>query len=657
MRIIQLERDTSGKIIMQTNRVYFPRSEFHCRFSSYFAMEDATKWATYHRSDFKKIEGQTKSNYKFQGNQDTVVKGMYSKIGNYYNPFHFSTYKSALKQTTRQITAAPSASWYDRLLERQKKMARYLVEKVLIKDPSFKINADNTYPCILFSLPKPSKEKNPNTWSAFLAVYLIAITNKLAYERGLNIEMVQRSSFGCLRPSLAACGESVRINLGLCPQVYVDTIADALMYLKSLFSDLTLFAIPLESAALSQTIKKYNKINAAKTEKTNIALGTTLWDTLWMPGDISNKSFASQFFRKAVTVEYFIDRIFDGCLKNSLEELFREKKLQDAFALPIQSLLLKLKLKGTSLSLAIEEKQLTKYHWKTSTPVDDEEFWKFVAEFGGPLHVIKPEISLILKNRTLQDLHTQFEIYIANFTFMPKKFTHVTDGSGSDSEEEEEVPLQDKKQTLYAKKFITATGMRAIQLIFASAKKYLYDTYHIDPLNVHFSAKHMYYETAKALASYEIPLHFEADEKDKKDRQNITFFDVNHCNTLHEKIPLAQPLIDSNDAICVLDITSATSKEVHTILVQLLEESPKLQVVMMISSGLKNEQFMGDYNPYGTIRIFTKNRESLKNIYDDLKLLEEKAQYKHPKESHWIRKTAKESGMTLTNAAILNTIK
>ena len=74
----------------------------------------------------------------------------------------------------------------------------------------------------------------------------------------------------------------------------------------------------------------------------------------------------------------------------------------------------------------------------------------------------------------------------------------------------------------------------------------------------------------------------------------------------------------------------------------------------MVSSGLKNEQAMSDYNPYGCIRIFTRDKKDLKKVYNYLVGFEEEAQYAHPQKSHILRKNAKDAGFTPTNRAILS---
>ena len=654
MQIIQLIKDDSGTPEMVNDRVYFPRSEFHCRFPSLFNMEDSVRWSTYHRSDFKKIEGTTKTQYKFQGNQDEVKQGMYPKTGNFYSPFHFKPYEKALKPISQPITTAEPALWYDRLLTQQKKMAAYVVEQVKERQPDLLINSDNNYTCVLFSLAKPKREKNPKIWSQFLSAYLVALTNTLAYERGINIEMVHRSSFGCLRPSVAECGDSVRVNLGLTPKPYADCVIDAICYLQQIFKNSQAFKIPFESTALHKTLKNYNEKKSTKRKIVDIHLKDTLWDTLWAPGDSSNRSFASQFFRKSVVTEYLVDSIQTACLKKPLETLFKdENAYEDAFVTPLKKILKSIRLKDNSLSIQLDTEDLVSYKWKVPDTVNDDDFWDLAKEMAEQLGVTEEEINTLISDKITEDFHSQFEAWVANFIFQPVADNYVTDGYGSDSEEERELEIDGESQVVHAKKLITATGMRAIQLIHAVSRKYLQDKYKDDPLFLTFSASQMYYETDEALSKHPIPIDYIYEKNKKNVQTNIGFFDVNYCNTNHEEMDDHLNLISKKDRICVIDVTSATTQEIREILVRIYKKRPNIKLVLTISSGLKNEQAMGDYNPYGTVRIFSKDRNSLDAIYEDLVQLEEQAEYLHPKESHLIRKTAKSAGMTPTNATIL----
>lgn len=647
---IIFRKKSSGSISTIKKRQYFPRCEFHCRFPSLFAMDESVRWNTYHRSTYKNIAEVKAADAKFKGNQTDVTKGMYAKTGNYYNPFHFSSYKKYLEPKKRKDDKATQAEWYDRILLRQKTMAADIVKAVLKKNKHLKINSDNSYPCVLFSLPKPEAEKNVKVWTQFLEVFLVAITNKLAYERGLNIEMLHRSSFGHLRPSVAECGESVRINLGLIPNAYADCIIDAILYLAKLFANKKLAKVTFESTELTKKLKKYNKKHSIKNKKVNIQLKKTVFETLWAAGDSSNRSFATQIFRTPLVTEYLVDLIFNACLEQDLEDIFEDEQLvAKTFTDPLKEVLNKITLnKKAQLTIDVDFDALKSYEWQDVKPVKDDEFWNFIADLAKALNVSDFEIKTLQRERITEDLHSRFEVWEANFFFHPQKYDDVVNGVGSDSEESAIIA----NQTIYAKKLTTATAMRAIQLCYAVSKQYLYSEYRIDPLYISFIADQMYYETDEALQKHAIPIAYKDSNKLKAKNTNIGFFDINHCNTGHNKNKDILSLIEKDAKICVLDVTSSTSLEIHETLESLLQSRKKLEVILTVSSGIKNEQAMADYNPYGTVRIFCTTEENLEYIYNNLIDLEQIAEYEHPKESHWIRKTAKDAGMTMTNGAI-----
>ena len=638
-------------------RAYFPRSEFHARFGSLFSMTNTSTIDTYHRSDNKQLSGVKKADFKFKGNQSNVLPRMYPKTGNFYNPFHFSAYQRAVKIEDSPATHLPDpATWYDKLLTYQKEMAHYIVDKIRVRDPSITVNADYEYTCVLLHLTKPAAEKNDATWTQLIGVYLIAIANKLAYERGINIELHRRASFGCLRPAVAECGESLRITLGLCPKDYADCLVDGIIYLKQLFIEPQHFALPVTSTSLRTTLEAYNKGKSTVKKTVSIQLKDTRWDTLWAPADSKNCSFASQLFRKAFTVEHLIDQIFDACLANPISEIMQDKsKLQHAFVLPLQNLFKSYKLTHRgSLSILPKEKELSHYHWIKEGNIDDERFWAIIGEFSMLLGANSSDIGLIVSNKKATHLHCFFEHLLTDFFFKPKNVDEVTDGYGSDSDEEDEVVLEkDKAMDVYAKKLITATGMRAIQLVYAAARDYLTAIHQVDPLYIECHLPAMYYETADALHHHAIPVDVDNTTAKRTKGVKMTFFDLNHCNKTNDKVVDFVSEIGDAEPICIIDVTSATTTEMHKMLQKIFLCKNKLEIVVFVSSGLKNEQAMSDLNPYGTVRIFSRTAESLAIIYNKLTKLEDEAGYSHPRISHLLRKSAKQFGMTPTNASIL----
>ncbi|KTD32341.1 hypothetical protein Lmor_2279 [Legionella moravica] len=657
--------------IRVTRRVYHPRCEFRTRFTSeismnvkgtqpsgFFAMDDRKRWVTYHRSVSKKLEGVTSNLLAFAGNNKKTTRGQNPKTGNFFNPFKFTAYQSAIKGSDKPDFDPYYQGWlYDKLLKWQKSMAKDIVRQVHARNPDIQINADHGYPCVLLAIPKPPNEKNEKIWSRLVGMYLLAISNRLARERGINIEMVRRSSFGALRPSITDCGKSTRISLGLVPGVYANNILiDAILFTHSLLTQPDkYFNMPLILKRLENTLETYNQ---GLSSKKSVSLKETLWDTLWARGDSNGPSFASQFFRKEIVPEYLIDQMLLMHPEKTLEMIFRnERWCRETFAHPLARIFgaFHLNKKG---QLAIDEKKLNlqTFDWYHERPVYDPAFQILLLDFALQTGMSTKNLaSLRGPGLLLHHLHNYFENYLMSFFFNLPIALAAKDGFGSDSDCEASIDISDDQETLtvFSKKFITATGMRAIQMAYAIARMYLIEKHHMDTLEISFNAQNMYYETDEALTEkHSIPILVTEKRTVRGKQQCIGFFDQNHCNASQSEAPKYE--FGRNDKVFVLDITSSTTKEIGKQLLSSWETRPGLEVILTVSSGLKNEQGMSDYNPYGTVRIFARSRAVCDWLYLQLVQCESAADYKHPAASHWMRRTAKAAGMTPTNAKILD---
>jgi hypothetical protein len=128
----------------------------------------------------------------------------------------------------------------------------------------------------------------------------------------------------------------------------------------------------------------------------------------------------------------------------------------------------------------------------------------------------------------------------------------------------------------------------------------------------------------------------------------MLFFDMNHCNNKQ----LQYPDINFNEYdIVILDHTSTTTSLVNTYLNKAFA-AKRVSLVSLVTSGLKNEQAGGDLNTYGCIRIMTRNKGLRDELLDVVKLAE--GTYRHPKESHAIRKAYKARGFVPTTKAFIS---
>jgi hypothetical protein len=634
--------------------VRLPRCEFYSRYSVPFFMEKSSHWNTYHRSRFKRLEEVKPSQYSFKS--DPSAKP--DKSGTYLNPFCFTNYQKAVViQKDRPKKHYPENT-YDNYLHYQNTMANYIVAQLKERHLPLKANCDNAYPSVLIDFPKPSKAKSVD-WVNFVIVHYMAICLKLTNERGLNCEIVRRSSFGHLRPSVAETAPSMRINVGVIPKDYADVLVDAAELTHQLLGMTaeSNFARPLALPELSQAMDDYNKAGKKSRGNVEIKLPANLWQALWSAMDRKGHSLVYQLMRKEINVEAMINHILDKMLASELnaEKILASPLLiQETFVTPWIDVLKAYRLnEKNQMSISWRTSQLPSYKWQQEPVlIKDEAFFPFVQ---GLFTVFDHPRILDTKIQTLQNLHGELETASQTLFFNPPHQLHE-DGYGSDSDTEGTISLARERTIIYAKKFITATGMRSIQLAFAAIKRHLGEQTQLNFRNLGFNTQYMYYETKEALQKHAIPIVLH-NINELAQPLEVVLYDLNHCNTSHQKTAPVTEVVKDSSTICILDTTSATNSLVAESIKELMTKNPHLSTIILVSSGIKNEQAGSDINPYGTIRIFSRNKSERDGLYKQLASLEAEAGYKHPKTSHLLRKTAKERRMTPTNEGILSQMR
>jgi len=212
------------------------------------------------------------------------------------------------------------------------------------------------------------------------------------------------------------------------------------------------------------------------------------------------------------------------------------------------------------------------------------------------------------------------------------------DGYGSDSDIEEE----DEKKShgkLYGKKAIFTSGMRAIVAAFEASHHQLKSKK--PKLCLHGA----YYETDKARALLKIKFR----KVQKISQAEILFYDANACVTDGKPVKVLEEQQLSGIKVLIIDSTSATIEESHR-WVSLFRRQKKMQVLLFVSSGLKNEQGGADKNHYGTVRFFTKDRNTLEDL---VKVVKETGGGIKSSVSHNARRLNKRLGNVPTNKAMV----
>jgi hypothetical protein len=158
----------------------------------------------------------------------------------------------------------------------------------------------------------------------------------------------------------------------------------------------------------------------------------------------------------------------------------------------------------------------------------------------------------------------------------------------------------------------------------------------------------MYYETEMAFKM----LYVKRKPRAPKKYCQALFFDLNHCNSKHEMV---DEIDYSRYTIVVLDHTSSTWDLVSRTLQAVFAHSG-VELVLLVDSGLKNEQGGFDMNPHGILRIMTRDRDLTESLYEDMKATDEAAA-RHPAMSHAIRRAYKHAGMAPTTRDLLGLLR
>lgn len=294
----------------------------------------------------------------------------------------------------------------------------------------------------------------------------------------------------------------------------------------------------------------------------------------------------------------------------------------------------------------------------------------------------------------LRDLYKFLEA--SHIRFICEKRTRTSDQLnktpewGSDSETE--VPGFVKTKTIFAKKVIVANGMLSINLSYYAARSAVYlvsaikDMESDDDLGnvfdshrngmkvgsgeITINCNNTYFETISGDPGN--PLCLDAATDPPKQRKNakadILVFDLNSfkADFIAQKADLSQQLKVTRPTVVVLDHTSSTTDEIRHAIKTIYAVHPGVSMVLLVTSGLKNEQGGSDNNPYGKLTVLSLANQGETNtltnfIYDEITALtsprtevqlSKKALL--PKAAHAIRQSYKDRGFTTTAHAILH---
>jgi len=256
-----------------------PRCEYFTRYpgSTHFKMDNYRHWGTYPRSTPRGGNSSRWSKQYFNPNLSQVT---------FMNPHVENT-----KPNKMGTGGSGTELFYDSLLEYRQNICCLIKDEFEALNQVLDLQALNLEALNPEALnPKPrisiihtnqsclfvkislvdSLQIDRESFNELLMAWYVAIINKEAEEASIPIEMVIRSGFGHLSPSVDVTDNTFRINVGIVPKAYAKLIVKSLLTLQATLSQLK---TPLPDGPLVQRIYQ------------------TLQDTLLPPWNITTSPF------------------------------------------------------------------------------------------------------------------------------------------------------------------------------------------------------------------------------------------------------------------------------------------------------------------------------------------------------------------------------
>lgn len=215
-----------------------------------------------------------------------------------------------------------------------------------------------------------------------------------------------------------------------------------------------------------------------------------------------------------------------------------------------------------------------------------------------------------------------------------------------------------KRTELYSKEISIPIGMEAIDMAHYAAQ-------FSSQTSIKKNTISMCFETNDVVLQ-RICKHENEKLPKKECNETVTYIDLNHCtssgpNTNDVGVYLEEIFRKMKDKkqnnqkheVIVFDYTSASTSKIRKA-IRLF--APNVEVLLLVNSGLKNEQIGADMNPYGTLRIISNDKFKVKELYDMITNdLGEKGEL--PYASHCVRNLYRSVGAVITMKDICNEIE
>ena len=655
-----------------TSYLFKPLSPFHSYMDGYLADDENKKHGeTYHRSEHSPHKDKKVNKYYAK----KMLNGDRAHLGAYANNFERTGdffRVSRLPNGTRVIlhphTTPGDALLYDAILNYKLSLCKSLAKKIGNED-YIKAGFYNNYPCLMVyvkpaSIHKAAENEYVPTdpalkaWANFLISIYVGYVNFEAKKKNIDIELVRRSSFGFLSPSIAVTVSSIRINVGIVPDAYVDVLADGLERLNEVLSYLhnkrkIKQSLPADCFYGKTAHKNYLKTGRAKNYATPVL--DDIFQLLWQQVENGGKTTLQNMMRTSFCRDGISAKVYES-LEEDAENFLAAMTAGLEWALSRMAVT----KKGKGKQLSFDNNGTIAYPLSTRAEAiekkfEDTKFWDFIRQVttaakenyndNADIQALIKDINTRAKHQFVSGIYKQLEVLnelilldvLKQQTAVPSR--SFEDGYGSDSEDE--APFDD--ETVHSRKLIVSNGMRAtLATLLAIGSKLKDFSLYVDSA---------YYEIA-----YGIDLLESFEDQAITLRKPVAMttastylFDVNACVTdgVATKSNFNTFANKTKNKFLVLDTTSATTDQMHNY-VKFFSQT-RARSMIFVSSGLKNEQLGADKNAYGTIRLFTKNKSLLRNYYNTIKKKEPPVDSPI---SHEYRRAQKQLGAVPTISAI-----
>lgn len=387
MSSIEVKGESSRNVcpehVQFENSTSFPRCEYKARFkgTSAFKMTTPKYWSTYFRSNKSGGNYNRLAELSIEEEEENIVMKMplvpkkrttrRSSSGLFISPYRLSRYnlRPRKNDNTPEIMqslkrkSAPTIDYYlyDELITYRCFLCKSFIEKFR-QGKYFVAYYNNSYPCIMVKASKSiidNEMKGESSLYKIMVAYFTAITNYIAFNQKIPIEMVIRASFGHNGPTVTATKNTFRINIGIVPKVYItNVLIESLTILNNEFPKILKENI---SSFGDQITQINNEISAYNKAKQNNLVEywypeDTLVNVLCKNGDSSGKTVALQITRRYEYTDLLCDYVHNELFKNSTKPT----------AEPLRKLLQKLRFNTNKVTMCVKDNDFTKEHFEFS---------------------------------------------------------------------------------------------------------------------------------------------------------------------------------------------------------------------------------------------------------------------------------------------------